>query len=70
MVRDRKEVAGVLNIGSTKVCALVGNFCDGGLNVVYRDFQSNRFDPGNIDLDFCDRTIVKSQKPKGRGYVR
>jgi hypothetical protein len=70
MASERTEVSRVLNMGSAKVCALVGSFGDGGLNVIYRDFQGNRFNPDNIDLDFCDRTIVKKQKPKGGGYVR
>ena len=57
-------------LGSSQICALVGNFSEGGLDIVYRDLKTDSFDPGNIDLDFCDRTIVKMQKPKGGSYVR
>lgn len=58
------------NLGSTFVCALVGSFSDGGANIVFRNLKADSFSPDKIDLDFCDRTIVKKQKPKGESYVR
>jgi hypothetical protein len=57
-------------LGNKQICALVGSFTDGGVAIVYRGLKTDSFNPDNIDLDFCDRTIVKKQKPRGESYVR
>ncbi|MBI5655416.1 MAG: hypothetical protein HZC44_00745 [Geobacter sp.] len=70
MSSKQEEVFDGFDIGTARICALVGSFSDGGLDIVYRDLQGHRFELDNIDLDFTDRTIVKKQKPKGGSYVR
>ena len=57
-------------LGSTFICALVESCSDKGANIVYRNMKTDSFDPDKIDLDFCDRTIVKEHKLKGERYVR
>jgi len=64
-----KDVSG-FGLDRTFVCALVGNFSEDGADIVFRNLKAGSFHQDNIALDFCDRTIVKKQKPKGESYVR
>lgn len=71
MPSKREKVFNEFDIGTARICALVGSFSEGGVDIVYRDLQGHRLHQDNIDLDFSDLTIVKKQKPKGGGsYVR
>lgn len=70
MSNERMMPVNGFDLGSKRVCALVGNFTESGFDIVYRDLKTESFCLDNIDLDFCDRTIVKMQKPKGGRYVR
>jgi hypothetical protein len=68
-VEQNKGVRG-FESSDTRICALVGNFSDGGIDIAYRYFQTDQPDLDNISLDFYGRTIVKRQKPKRGIYVR
>ncbi len=66
----QNKVLTELNVNDNRICALVGNFSDGGIDIAYRYFQADQPDIDNIGLDFYGRTIVKRQKPKRGSYVR
>ncbi len=67
---EQNEVLTESNINNTRICALVGNFSGGGIDITCRYFKADQSDLGNIGLDFYGRTIVKRQKPKRGSYVR
>ena len=70
MSSKRMMLVNGFDLGNTRVCALVGSFSESGMDIVYRDLKTDSFNLDDIDLDFCDRTIVKMQKHKGGSYVR
>lgn len=70
MSSERIRLDSGCGLGNTQLCALVGSFSEGGANIVMRNLKAESSDTDNIALDFCDRTIVKKQKPKGGSYVR
>ena len=70
MSSERMMPVNSFDLGSNRICAVVGSFTESGLDIVYRDLKSGNINLDDIDLDFCDRTIVKMQKLKGGRYVR
>ncbi|GAM09507.1 hypothetical protein OR1_01786 [Geobacter sp. OR-1] len=70
MASERIGLIADCGLGGKRICALVGSFSEAGADIVYRGLKTDSFSPDNIDLDFCDRTIVKKQKPRGESYVR
>jgi len=68
-IKQNKVLTG-FDISDTRICALVGNFNAGGIDIACRYFQADQPDLDNIGLDFYGRTIVKRQKPKRGSYVR
>jgi hypothetical protein len=56
--------------GTTKICAILGSFTAGGIDIVYGDLQMPALGLEDIDLDFCDRIKVDKVSGKRGKYVR
>jgi hypothetical protein len=70
MSGKRSNLAAGHNNGTTKICAILGSFTDGGIDIVYRDLQMPMLNLDNIDLDCGDRIKVKKASGKRGKYVR
>lgn len=70
MFREQAITMSDRDLSFNGISALVGTFDERGASIVCRNFNAESFNSDNIALDFCDRIIVKMQKPKGGSYVR
>lgn len=70
MAGKRGNPTAGLDNSTTRICAILGSFTAGGIDIVYRDLQMPVLNLDNIDIDCCDRIRVKKASGKRGKYVR